>query len=85
MVALLVLRRTQANKIRPYRVPTPVPCFVILVAIFLSVFPVVHDPSLKYLMAIGFIVLGVAVYTFFVYHKKTPTALLSKLYLKTVN
>ncbi|CAG4984116.1 unnamed protein product [Colias eurytheme] len=80
MVALLVLRRTQpyADKPRPYRVPTPVPCFVLLIAIFLSVLPIVHDPSVKYLMAIGFIVLGVAVYTLFVYYKKTPTYLLRK-------
>lgn len=78
MVALLVLRKTQAAKPRPYRVPTPVPCFVLLVAIFLSILPIVHDPSIKYLMAIGFIVMGVAVYTVFVYYKKTPTALLGK-------
>ncbi|XP_038206691.1 b(0,+)-type amino acid transporter 1-like isoform X2 [Zerene cesonia] len=78
MVALLVLRRTQADKPRPYRVPTPVPCFVLLIAIFLSVLPIVHDPSIKYLMAIGFIVLGVGVYTLFVYYKKTPTYLLRK-------
>ncbi|KAM3958858.1 b(0,+)-type amino acid transporter 1 [Aphomia sociella] len=78
MVALLVLRKTQADKPRPYRVPTPVPCFVLLVAIFLSVLPIVHDPSLKYLMAIGFIVVGIAVYTTFVYYKKTPTYILGK-------
>jgi solute carrier family 7 (L-type amino acid transporter), member 9/15 len=78
MVALLVLRWTQATKPRPYRVPTPVPCFVLLVAIFLSILPIVHDPSIKYLMAIGFIVLGAIVYIIFVYYKKTPTALLSK-------
>ncbi|XP_045452932.1 b(0,+)-type amino acid transporter 1-like [Melitaea cinxia] len=78
MVALLVLRKTQADKPRPYRVPTIVPCFVLLVAIFLSILPIVHDPSVKYLMAIGFIVLGIIVYTTFVYYKKTPTALLNK-------
>lgn len=78
MVALLVLRRTQADKPRPYRVPMIVPCFVLLVAIFLSVLPIVHDPSIKYLMAIGFICVGVVVYTLFVYYKKTPTTLLSK-------
>ncbi|KAI8425415.1 hypothetical protein MSG28_007162, partial [Choristoneura fumiferana] len=53
MVALLVLRKTQPNKARPYRVPTILPCFVLLVAIFLSVLPIAHDPSVKYLMAIG--------------------------------
>ncbi|XP_035449605.1 b(0,+)-type amino acid transporter 1 isoform X1 [Spodoptera frugiperda] len=78
MVALLVLRKTQATKPRPYRVPTIVPCFVLVVAIFLSVLPIVHDPSLKYLMAVGFIVMGATVYTVFVYYKKTPTAILRK-------
>ncbi|CAH2046043.1 unnamed protein product, partial [Iphiclides podalirius] len=78
MVALLVLRRTRASSPRPYRVPTPVPCAVLAVALFLSVLPLVHDPSLKYLAALGFIALGVALYTVFVYHRKTPAALLRK-------
>ncbi|XP_047994194.1 b(0,+)-type amino acid transporter 1-like [Leguminivora glycinivorella] len=79
MVALLVLRKTQPDKERPYKVPTVVPCFVLLVAIFLSVLPIVHDPSVKYLMAIGFIVIGFIVYTLFVYYKKTPKTILDKL------
>ncbi|XP_061384624.1 b(0,+)-type amino acid transporter 1-like isoform X2 [Danaus plexippus] len=78
MVALLVLRKTKRDTPRPYRVPTLVPCFVLLVAIFLSILPIVHDPSVKYLMAIGFMALGVVVYTVFVYYKKTPTKLLNK-------
>lgn len=76
MVALLVLRKTQADKPRPYKVPTIVPWFVLLISIFLSVLPIVHDPSLKYLIAISFIVLGVSVYTAFVYYKKTPTTII---------
>ncbi|XP_026725719.1 b(0,+)-type amino acid transporter 1-like isoform X2 [Trichoplusia ni] len=78
MVALLVLRKTQASTPRPYRVPTIVPIFVLIVAIFLSILPIVHDPSLKYLFAVGFIVMGATVYTVFVYYKKTPTYLLRK-------
>ncbi|CAH4031436.1 b(0,+)-type amino acid transporter 1-like isoform X3 [Pieris brassicae] len=78
MVALLVLRKTHGHLPRPYRVPTLVPCFVLLVAIFLSVLPIVHDPSIKYLMAIAFIVIGIGIYTLFVYYKKTPTKLLNK-------
>ncbi|XP_052756479.1 b(0,+)-type amino acid transporter 1-like isoform X1 [Galleria mellonella] len=78
MVALLVLRKTQAHKHRPYKVPTAVPCFVLLLAIFLSVFPIVHDPSIKYLIAVGLMVIGIFVYTIFVYYKKTPTYILSK-------
>ncbi|KAI5632617.1 amino acid permease domain-containing protein [Phthorimaea operculella] len=56
-----------------------VPCFIVLVAIFLSVLPIVHDPSTKYLIAVGSLLVGFAVYTLFVYYKKTPTRLLSKL------
>lgn len=54
------------------------PCFVLLVSIFLSIVPVVHDPSVKYLIAIGFMFIGVGVYTLFVYYRKTPTRLLSE-------
>ncbi|KAJ2942117.1 hypothetical protein O0L34_g11033 [Tuta absoluta] len=78
-VALLVLRVTHPHTPRPYRVPTIVPCFIVLVAIFLSVLPIVHDPSTKYLIAVGSLLVGFAVYTVFVYYKKTPTRLLSKL------
>lgn len=78
MVALIVLRKTKADAPRPYRVPTMVPYFVVIVAIFLSVLPIVHDPSMKYLLAVGSILIGVIVYVIFVYYKKTPTTLLNK-------
>lgn len=72
MVALLVMRKTHAKVHRPYKVPLIFPIFTLLVAIFLSVFPIIADPSLKYLFAVGFILSGVAVYVPFVYYGNRP-------------
>lgn len=72
MVSLLVLRRTQKDANRPYRVPTWIVIFIMLVAIFLAVIPMVTDPSVKYLFAVGFMVLGAFVYYGFVYRRNRP-------------
>lgn len=72
MSCVLILRRTQPNVIRPYRVPTVIPIFTVSVAVFLSVMPIITNPSIKYLFALAFISLGIAVYTPFVYMKKRP-------------
>lgn len=70
--ALLLLRRTQPNTPRPYRVPTVVAVFLLMVAIFLAVTPIVDNPSLKFLIALAFILSGVLVYIPFVYYKIRP-------------
>lgn len=75
--ALLIMRKTRKDEHRPYRVPTVIPFFSILVAVFLVVVPIVTDPSPKYLLPIAFILLGVAVYIPCVYYKKKP-AFMSK-------
>lgn len=72
MVTLLVMRKTHAHVPRPYKVPIVIPILILGVAIFLSVMPIVKDPSLKYLSAVGFILIGVLVYIPFVYYKKRP-------------
>uniref|UniRef100_A0A182Q897 b(0,+)-type amino acid transporter 1 n=1 Tax=Anopheles farauti TaxID=69004 RepID=A0A182Q897_9DIPT len=72
VVALLALRRTQPDVHRPYKVPLIVPYITLAVSIFLSVVPVVSDPSPKYLFALAFILSGVLVYTPFVYYKVRP-------------
>lgn len=73
MVSLLVLRKSKANVHRPYKVPTIIPIFILLVAVFLSVMPIATDPSPKFLFAVGFILSGVAVYIPLVYYKKKPS------------
>ncbi|XP_053676020.1 b(0,+)-type amino acid transporter 1-like [Anopheles nili] len=73
VVALLALRRTQPNVHRPYKVPLIVPYITLAVSVFLSIVPVISDPSPKYLFAVAFILSGVLVYTPFVYYKVRPT------------
>lgn len=58
-----------------------IPILVIFVAIFLSAVPIIMDPSPKYFIGLGFILVGVVVYTPLVYYKKTPEKLISKLIL----
>lgn len=70
--ALLLLRRTQPNTPRPYRVPTVVAVFLLMVAIFLSVTPIIDKPSFKFLIALAFILSGVLIYIPFVYYKIRP-------------
>uniref|UniRef100_A0A182Y1A9 b(0,+)-type amino acid transporter 1 n=1 Tax=Anopheles stephensi TaxID=30069 RepID=A0A182Y1A9_ANOST len=72
VVALLALRRSQPNVHRPYKVPLIVPYITLAVSVFLSIVPVISDPSPKYLFAVGFILSGVLVYTPFVYYKVRP-------------
>ncbi|XP_044270360.1 b(0,+)-type amino acid transporter 1-like isoform X2 [Tribolium madens] len=77
-VSLLVLRRTMRDAHRPYKVPTWICIFVLLIAIYLSVTPIVTDPTPKYLFALAFILLGVLVYYWFVYKKRTPELFMRK-------
>jgi len=72
MIALLVMRKSHAKVHRPYKVPIILPILTLLVSVFLVVTPIVSEPSLKYLIALGFILSGVAVYIPFVYLKKRP-------------
>lgn len=72
MVTLLVMRRTHAHLKRPYKVPIIIPIFILGVSLFLSITPIVTEPSFKYLSAVGFILIGVLVYIPFVYQKKRP-------------
>uniref|UniRef100_A0A182J4Q0 b(0,+)-type amino acid transporter 1 n=1 Tax=Anopheles atroparvus TaxID=41427 RepID=A0A182J4Q0_ANOAO len=81
VVALLALRRSQPNVHRPYKVPLIVPYITLAVSVFLSIVPVVSDPSPKYLFALGFILSGVVVYTPFVYYKMRPKWINNLTYL----
>ncbi|CAG0890054.1 unnamed protein product [Cyprideis torosa] len=69
MAALLVLRRTRASVVRPYKVNLIIPITVLLASIFLVVAPLVEDPKLEYLYATMFIFTGLIFYVPFVYYK----------------
>ncbi|XP_020295152.1 b(0,+)-type amino acid transporter 1-like [Pseudomyrmex gracilis] len=78
MVSLIIMRRTKSDAPRPYRVPIVIPWLVLVVSIFLSVLPMIYEPSTKYLFALAFILLGVLVYHVYVY-KKVRSTLSAKL------
>lgn len=80
MTGLLILRKTQPDTPRPYRVPTIIPIFILLVSIFLSLMPIITAPSVKYLAALGFIAIGMCLYTPFVYYKKRPRIMSTKIF-----
>lgn len=72
VVCLLVLRKTQPDLPRPYKVPLFIPIFTLAVAVFLVVTPMVTEPPLKFLVGIGFVLSGLVFYIPFVYYKKRP-------------
>lgn len=72
VVCLLVMRKTHAHIHRSYKVPIILPIITLIVSVFLVVTPLVDNPSIKYLSAVGFILSGVIVYVPFVYYKVRP-------------
>lgn len=83
-VALVIMRQTKADVHRPYRVPTIVPWLVIIIALFLSVMPIIHDPSPKYLFILAFILAGWMVYHQYVFNK-TKSRFMSEYYFQLFN
>lgn len=71
-VCLLVMRKTHAHVDRSYKVPIILPIITLFVSVFLVLTPLIDDPDIKYLSAVGFIFSGVIVYVPFVYYKIRP-------------
>ncbi|KAF0293205.1 b(0,+)-type amino acid transporter 1 [Amphibalanus amphitrite] len=63
MLALLILRRTQPELPRPYRVHLWIPVVVLLVSMYLVVGPIADAPKLEYVYVLCFLLFGVVVYT----------------------
>ncbi|KAJ8950656.1 hypothetical protein NQ318_010857 [Aromia moschata] len=78
MVSLIVLRRTMKDAHRPFKVPIVIPIFILLVSLYLSAVPIIMEPTPKYLIALGFMFLGVIVYYWFVYKGKRPDTIMGK-------
>jgi L-type amino acid transporter 9 len=53
-----------------FQVPLIIPVLIAIVAIFLAVIPLVLSPDPQFLIAVGFIISGLAVYYPFVYKTK---------------
>lgn len=72
MSCVLILRKTHPHLPRPFRVPIIIPIFTVTVAVFLAIIPMITNPSVRYLFALGFVFVGVLVYIPFVFMKKRP-------------
>lgn len=69
MVVLLLLRKTQPDAYRPYKVSLIIPVLVIIIGSYLVVAPLVTDPAIEYAYIGGVVLLGFFVYIPFVYKK----------------
>ncbi|XP_071091599.1 b(0,+)-type amino acid transporter 1-like [Haliotis cracherodii] len=65
----IVLRFTQPDLPRPYKVPIVVPILVVLASIYLVIAPIIQDPRMEFFYALLFIASGLLFYFPFVYHK----------------
>ncbi|KAG5887524.1 hypothetical protein JTB14_022136 [Gonioctena quinquepunctata] len=79
MISLIVMRKTMKDAPRPYKVPLIVPIFILLIALYLSITPIVLEPTPKYLLALGFMLVGVAIYYWFVYKNRRPKAIMDSI------
>ncbi|CAG5121847.1 unnamed protein product, partial [Candidula unifasciata] len=83
--ALLVLRVTEPNTHRPYKVPLFIPIVVLLASIYLVIAPILQNPGVQFVYAVIFISCGFVVYVPFIYmgiHFKfmdTVTIIIQKL------
>ncbi|XP_041376978.1 b(0,+)-type amino acid transporter 1-like isoform X2 [Gigantopelta aegis] len=68
-VALLVLRRTEPDLPRPYKVPIVIPIIVVLASLYLIIMPIAQEPQIGFLYVLLFIASGLCVYFPFVYYK----------------
>jgi len=69
LVSVLVLRRTQPDAKRVFKVPLIVPILAIIMSAILVIAPLISYPSFEYLYAVIFTLLGMVVYYPFVYCK----------------
>jgi len=69
MVALVMMRFTRKDAVRPITVPIVIPLIVMLASAYLVIGPIVYDPKVQYIYALLFILAGLVFYVPFVYFK----------------
>ncbi|KAK3086192.1 hypothetical protein FSP39_015003, partial [Pinctada imbricata] len=78
---VIVLRRTEPDLKRDYRVPLPIPVLVVLTSLYLVLAPIIQEAKVQYVYAVIFILCGLVVYFPLVYAKsfeKQLTPVLAK-------
>lgn len=61
-----------------FQVPIVIPILILLVSLYLVITPIILEPTPKYLIAIGFMMIGILVYYWFIYKNNRPRSLMSK-------
>ncbi|VDI18884.1 solute carrier family 7 (L-type amino acid transporter), member 9 [Mytilus galloprovincialis] len=70
MAALIVMRYTQKDAYRPYKVPIIIPIIVLLCSFYLVIAPILQNPRIEFLYASIFMFSGLIFYVPFVVYKK---------------
>ncbi|KAL5021728.1 hypothetical protein ScPMuIL_000883 [Solemya velum] len=70
MAALLTMRYTHKHVHRPYKVPIFIPIVVLICSVYLVLVPIISDPRIEFLYAVGFILSGIFFYVPFVVYGK---------------
>ncbi|CAC5409172.1 SLC7A9 [Mytilus coruscus] len=70
MLALIVMRYTQKDAYRPYKVPIIIPIIVLLCSFYLVLAPILQNPRIEFLYASIFMFSGLIFYVPFVVYKK---------------
>lgn len=73
MLALIVMRYTKPNALRPYKVPLIIPIVVLAISVYLIAAPIIENPQIEYLYAALFIVAGLIFYVPFVHYGFVPS------------
>ncbi|XP_064598981.1 b(0,+)-type amino acid transporter 1-like [Liolophura sinensis] len=68
-LSLVILRYTEPNLHRPYKVPVVVPVLVVIASVYLIIAPIIQNPQIEFLYAFLFVISGLIFYVPFVYMK----------------
>ncbi|XP_054716450.1 b(0,+)-type amino acid transporter 1-like [Uloborus diversus] len=67
MLTVIVMRFTEKDLPRPYKVPIPIPCVMVVVSAYLVLAPIIEDPRVEYFYALLFLLSGLLFYLPFVH------------------
>ncbi|GIY03053.1 b(0,+)-type amino acid transporter 1 [Caerostris extrusa] len=69
MVTVVVMRFTEKDLPRPYKVPIVIPLVMIVVSAYLVLAPIIENPQVEYFYALLFLLSGLCFYIPFVHFK----------------
>ncbi|XP_035226332.1 b(0,+)-type amino acid transporter 1-like [Stegodyphus dumicola] len=67
VLTVIVMRFTEKDLPRPYKVPIIIPCIMVVIAAYLVLAPIIEDPRVEYFYALLFLLSGMIFYIPFVH------------------